>query len=366
VKVKRLRVKFLTWEASQVFQTVMLGMLVAFSIAACSNQSQSELNTNQEQRNSKTSSSQCQSVRHDRGETKICDRPQKIVALGSTMLENLLALEVQPVAYADYFSLPFSKFDRPSQQIPYLGKKVTNRPINLGSSDRPSLETIAKLKPDLIIGTVEENSDKYDLLSQIAPTLLFNYAKDDEWQQQIQIIANVLGRSDRAKGVIANNSKRLAETKKALQPVVNKHPKLLVLGSDRLEQNLQIDPYNHDSNCSGLLEKIGFELVFPPNSEKQESKGGQVSLEILPQLDADSIVVQGWNSDFSNLEDDLVNRQLQNVKQEWNSNAIAQSLTASKEDRVYFTSAYLCRAIPGPIGTEIFLNQLRQQLLQKS
>lgn len=353
MKVKKIQVNFLEKKAIGILPTIMLGMLITFLTVSC---------TNQEQSNTKASSSQCQSVRHDRGETKICDRPQKIVALGSTMLENLLALEIQPVGYADYFSLPVSKFDRPSQQIPFLGEKVTNQPINLGSADRPSLETIAKLKPDLIIGTVEENSDKYDLLSQIAPTLLFKYAKDDEWQQQIKIIANVLGLSDRAEGVIAKNSKRFAETKKALQPVVKTYPSMLVLGSDRLEQNLQIDPYNHDSNCSGLLEKIGFELVFPPNSNKQQSQGGKVSLEILPQLDADSIVVQGWNSDFSNPSEDLVDRQLQNVKQEWNSNAIAQSLTASKANRVYFTSAYLCRAIPGPIGTEIFLDRLRQQL----
>jgi iron complex transport system substrate-binding protein len=356
MKVKLFQINFLEKKASKILPTMMLGMLITFLTVSC---------TNQERRNTKASSStQCQSLQHDRGTTEICDRPVKIVALGTTMLEFLLALDVQPVGYADYFSLPVSKFDRPSQQIPFLGKKVTSQITNLGSADNPSLETIAKLKPDLILGTVAENQSQYALFSQIAPTLLFTYAEDEEWQQQFRLIAKVLGKSDRAEPIIANYSKQLAETKKALQPVVKTHPSMLVLGSDRLEQNLQIDPYNHDSNCSGLLEKMGFEIVFPPNANKQESKGGNVSLELLPQLDADSIFVQGWDRDFSNLSQDLVDRQIVNLKQQWNSNAIAQSLTASKNNRVYFTSAYLCRAIPGPIGTEIFLNQLRQKLIR--
>lgn len=332
----------------------MLGMLTVL-VVACNNgdrRNYSEI----------SSTTNCQSLQHDQGETKICGQPQKIVALGPNMLEILLALGVQPVGYADYFPLPFSKFDRPSQQIPFLGKRVTSQPINVGSADDPSLETIAQLQPDLILGDVYSNQDEYDLLSKIAPTLLFTYAVDDKWQEQIRSIAKAIGKSEQAEQVIAKHTERVAQAQKALQPIVSQYPKVLLLGSQRLEQGIEIDPYNHDSYCSALMQDLGFQIVFPPNSEGKEAQGGNVSLELLPQLAADSIFIQADNRDFSNPGKDLVNDQIASVKQQWNNNAIAQSLPASKSDRVYFTSAYLCRALPGPIGAEIFLNRLQQQL----
>ena len=51
------------------------------------------------------------------------------------------------------------------------------------------------------------------------------------------------------------------------------------------------------------------------------------------------------------------------MKQAWAKNAIAQSLDASKSDRVYFIPAYLCLGLPGTIGTELYLEELERQLL---
>ena len=310
-----------------------------------------------------SSSNDCQSIKHDRGTTEVCNQPQKIVAIGPNMLELLLALDIQPVGYADYFALPARKFDRPSQQIPFLGEKVTSQPLNVGTADNPNLETIAQLQPDLILGGVASNKDEYDLLSQIAPTLLFTYAIDDAWQDQIRTIAKAVGKTTVAERVINEHSQRIAQTKQALQPVVAQYPQFLLIGSEELSQGIQIDPYNHDSFCSGLLEDVGFKMVFPPDSKEQEGVGGNVSLEILSELEADSIMLQGYNSKFNDVEDDLLEHQTGKIKQQWNNNAIAQSLPTSKSDRVYFTSAYLCRALPGSIGTEIFLEQLQEQLL---
>jgi ABC-type Fe3+-hydroxamate transport system substrate-binding protein len=90
------------------------------------------------------------------GETQVCGQPQKIVALSPHLLDLLLSLDHQPAGYAEVF--PFHKgkyFDNPSQQIPYLGDRVTSQPINLGNRNEPSLERLIKLKPDLILGEVE-------------------------------------------------------------------------------------------------------------------------------------------------------------------------------------------------------------------
>ena len=280
-----------------------------------------------------SASNDCQNIEHDRGITEICNQPQKIVAIGPNMLELLLVLDIQPVGYADYFALPAEKFDRPSQQIPFLGEKVTSQPLNVGTADNPNLETITRLQPDLILGGVASNKDEYDLLSQIVPTLLFTYAVDDKWQDQIKAIAQAVGRTENAERVINEHSERIAQTKQKLQPIVAQYPRFLLIGSEQLEQGVQIDPYNHDSFCSGLLEDMGFEMVFPPDSRGQEGKGGAVSIEVLSQLEADSIMVQRYNSKFNDIEDDLLKHQTAAIEQQWNNNAIAQSLDASKGDK---------------------------------
>lgn len=336
-------------------QAIAIGIIILCLTVACGSRDSNN--------SSVSPSTNCQSVQHDRGETQVCDRPQKIVAIGPNMLEILLALGVQPIGYADYFPLPFPKFDRPSQQILFLGEKVTGEPTNIGSADNPSLEAIARLQPDLILGDVYANEDEYKLLSQIAPTLLYTYPVDDTWQEQMRSIAQVLGKTEQAQSAIAEHARRIARNKEVLKPIVAQYPRVLLLGSERLEQGIQIDPYNHDSSCSQLLTDLGFDLVVPANTEGKEGQGGNVSLELLPQLDADSIVVQAYSTDFSNTKGDALDNQILSVKQQWQDNAIAQSLNASKSDRVYFTSAYLCRALPGPIGAEIFLDRLQQQLL---
>jgi iron complex transport system substrate-binding protein len=92
----------------------------------------------------------------------------------------------------------------------------------------------------------------------------------------------------------------------------------------------------------------------------------KISIESLPQLDSDLIILQGYNfSQVDKLADagNIDNHQLKDIKQEWNNNAIAKSLRASKEGRVYFIPSYICYGFPGPIGAELILDQLRQQLL---
>ena len=62
------------------------------------------------------------------------------------------------------------------------------------------------------------------------------------------------------------------------------------------------------------------------------------------------------------LSDWLETHQVQTIKQSWEANAIAQSLTASQENRVYFATFYKWNGLNGPIGAELILEQLRQFL----
>lgn len=349
---------------SRAIKLSLLGFCSTLLIAACSSdapkQAKSASNTNT---GLAAKASECRVVKHELGETKVCGQPQKVVAFGPYMLDLLLSLGVQPAGYADVF--PWHRgtyFDKPSQQIPYLGSRVTSKPLNLGVRDAPSLEALSRLKPDLILSEAGGMESSYPLLSQIAPTLLFEHRTvKDRWQQSIQAIAQALGRSEQVPRVIRSHNQLLAAARAELAPVVAAHPHLLLLGGNQLNENILV--FNRNGYIGGLLADVGFQIVSLPSQDKT-AQGTFVSSELLPSFKAaDTVIVLGYNLDPTAHQGNVLENQLKNMKQEWNKNALARSLPASQEGRVYFVTYYLWNGLNGPIGAELILKELRQLLL---
>ncbi|ABW31689.1 ABC transporter substrate-binding protein [Acaryochloris marina] len=303
----------------------------------------------------------CRTITHDLGETEVCGQPQKVVTIGPNLLELLLALEVQPIAHAEYFPFPSRQFDQPDQQIPYLGKYLTRQPDNVGTAESPSLEAIAKLKPDLILADSIKNKDEYELLSKIAPTLLFDYSgAGSAWQTDLEALGQALQKADKATTMVAESQQQVAKLKQELQPIVAKDPKVLLLLSEQLSQGVRLETAN--SSCGALLEDVGFEVVVPADLSQSQEPSHVISLESLTNLDMDWILIEGFSSQNTAKTPTPEEQQVKAIKTEWSENAIAQSLPPSKEGKVYFTPVYLCHALLGPIGTEVFLSDLYQQL----
>lgn len=359
-----LRILASSW-VSRAITLLMLGMFTTLLIVAC-NSNAPNRTTSGDTANSTLpeNASNCRIVKHDMGETQVCGQPQKIVALSPHLLDLLLSLDRQPAGFAEVF--PFHKgkyFDNPSQQIPYLGDRITSQPINLGNRNEPSLERLIELKPDLIVGEVGNNRQAYKLLSQIAPTLLWDdRTAKGKWQQSIRQLAQAVGDEQQAETVIAAYNQRITSARAEFAPIVAAHPHLLLLGANRLSSDLAIVTGN--GYLGELLEGLGFQFVSAP-LRTNVARVTSVSLELLPQLrTADMIFILGHDlsPNRKNLTS-VLDSQTSAIQQEWNNNAIAQTLKASKENRVYFVTYYLWNGFNGPIGAELILNQLRQILL---
>jgi len=148
--------------------------------------------------------------------------------------------------------------------------------------------------------------------------------------------------------------------------VVAVNPKLLLLNSGELRDIYLVT--NRTGICRSLLEELGFQIVSPPNFPKNPpSHLVPISLEAIPQLNqADLAILLGNN--FTRLNqfrqtNNFEDAQLTNLKQAWSKNAIAQSLNVSKSGKVHFIPTYLCLGLPGSIGTNLYLNELKKQLL---
>lgn len=336
------------------FSVLIVGIVLA--IAACQKKADHEsLNSP-----SASNSANCRTIQHQQGETEICGKPQQIVVLGPFVLEPLLALGIQPVAYADQAVWHRGNYDQPGQQIPYLGEYVTQPLINVGMASQPTIEEIVQLKPDLILGTDFNNAEQYKTLSQIAPTVLLQW---DDVDTNINAISQAIGQPEKAKSILVEAQNKIAAATEEFAAFSTANSNVLLLSSSRLEE-VYMGNTAHGL-CSTLLTDLGFNLVSIEGlRENRPGAPVPVSLETLAQIEGvDLIILLG--SDLSKLEtpDSFREHQLAGLKQAWEENAIAQSLDASKAERVYFIPAYLCLGLPGPIGTELYLEELQEQLL---
>lgn len=307
----------------------------------------------------------CRTVAHSLGETEICGQPQKIVVLGPYLLEQVLALGEQPAGYADHMVLHQGDYTDPARQIPYLGDRVTTQPVNVGLAYQPSIEAILGVQPDLILSP-DYNASQYATLSGIAPTLVFDVAGG---QTHLQEIGQALNQGDRAQALVAATENRVKAAQAEFAAVVAEHPDVLMLSSGDAQTFSLISSSN--SFCGALVKELGFQLLYPSGLQEAEIRTpAEVSLEALPELNgADSVILLGFNWDIpmqSTAGSEFTSHQLNRLKQAWANNAIAQSLNASKAGRVYFIPAYLCLGLPGPIGTELYLDELKTQILSPS
>ncbi|EAZ90636.1 ABC transporter substrate-binding protein [Crocosphaera chwakensis] len=356
---------------SRIIKLIFLNLITSLVIIACS----SSDTTVQQTPNTNQSNNDCRTIEHALDTTKICGQPEKIVVLSPHHLDLLLSLGYQPTAYGFSYAMPGTpqpenKFDNPSQQIPYLGEQVTTQPINLGLGSEPSLEKLAALKPDVIFGEIR-NKGSYDLLKQIAPTFIWDVrTMGGQWQETIKDMAKILGEEEKAEQAIATHQKAIDNARKDLASVVEKHPNLLLLGMSNLQNQVAVIQPN--TYLGEVIQGVGFEMVSLPSVE---GKGPSVpiSIEALPQLnEADIIIVLGYSADIEETLETSSEKSLNSfvqisqskpAQQAWQSNKIANSLKASQNDRVYFTTYYLWNGLNGPNGTQLILEQLRDFLL---
>ena len=356
---------------SKILKLMFLAFITSWVVLACS----SSDTTVQQTSNTNQSNNNCRTIEHALDTTEICGQPEKIVVLSPHHLDLLLSLGYQPAGYGFPYATPGTpqpedKFDNPARQIPYLGDQVTTQPVNLGLGGEPSLEKLAALKPDVIFGEIR-NKGSYDLLKQIAPTLIWDVRTvGGQWQQTIKDMAKVLGDEQRAEKAIATHQKAIDEARQDFASVVEKYPKLLLLGMSRLQD--QVAVIQPDTYLGEVMQGVGFEIVSLP-SVKTNKPSVPISVEALPQLnEADIIIVLGYSPDSEatidtssekSLDSFVQTSQSKSAKQSWQSNKIANSLEASQSDRVYFTTYYLWNGLNGPNGTQLILEELRDFLL---
>lgn len=142
-------------------------------------------------------SGQTRTVEHSAGTTKVPAEPGRIVALGGIYAANLISLSLTPAAAGDDVDVELGMVEE------LLPEDLDLSEIErIGDSYEPNLESVAAVEPDLILGD-EFHEEVYDQLSGIAPTVLVEYISNGGWRERFLDVAQVVGRTGRAREVEA-------------------------------------------------------------------------------------------------------------------------------------------------------------------
>ncbi|PSN19320.1 iron-siderophore ABC transporter substrate-binding protein, partial [filamentous cyanobacterium CCP5] len=175
-----------------------------------------------------------------------------------------------------------------------------------------------------------------------------------------------LGDESKAEEALSELEQDIATTRANFQSIVEDAPKALVLAANRLVGG-NIFAITSQSYLGELMEELGFELVAPENGKNS----APLSLEALPELnEADHIFVLGYSMGDESAQqpddpDQLLQQQTAGIEADWQENAIAQSLSATKANQVYFRTYLLWNGLNGPIGTRLVLQEIEQMLMQR-
>ena len=248
-------------------------------------------------------------VQHKLGTTKLNSKPKKIAVLELSFLDSLHNLDIDPVAIAD---------DGESNKVTDVtnGEKIDY--VSVGDRKEPNLEELSSMDLDLIIADTSSPSELYEDLNKIAPTIVLDSIDSsyDEYIENFETIAEIVGKEDVAKAKIEEAEKVLSDVKDKAKDKVSDEEVLTVS-----PKNDEYTAHTSSSFVGQVLEKAGFK-----NAIQSDDREASLSLEQLVEINPDIIVY---------MRDDIDTT----IYTEWKDTELYKSLDAVKNNKVYTTVA---------------------------
>lgn len=277
-------------------------------------------------------------IRHELGETRVPENPERLLVLDLSLLDMALALGVVPAGASPIF--PTER--EPGPFVSYLGEEVEGVEV-VGEPGQPNLETVANFGPDLIVGSSFLMEEVYDQLSEVAPTVAMDTFNSARWKETtFPLLGETLGRSEEVGEVLSRYEERVEEVRSVVGDPEEIEASSVSAYDDRLTINGTAHP-----GCL-VLEDVGFSRPEAQRFELSEDDltSAAISEERIPDMDGDAIFV-GSVSDAA----------LENLR----DNPLWQRLEAVREGRVYEVGqeAWI---FPGPSAANSVLDDIEKSL----
>lgn len=139
-------------------------------------------------------------IEHKYGSTTIEEEPKRVVTVGFSDHDPVLALGVVPVGLRKWYG------DYERGVWPWAEELLGGAAPEVLGSEELNFEQIAALRPDVILGLYVGLEDgEYEKLSQIAPTVAQSGEYADfgtPWKEMTRVAGKVLGKADEAEDLV--------------------------------------------------------------------------------------------------------------------------------------------------------------------
>lgn len=266
-------------------------------------------------------------VKHAEGTTEIKARPQRVVALDTDAVDDLVSLGIKPVG------MTTSKGANPIPDylVPLVGQVQT-----VGELNQPNLEAIAALKPDLILSSKLRHDKLYPQLSQIAPTV-FSIRPGFTWKGNFSLVADSIGEETRAEQVMGEYQKHVAELKNQV-------------GGDKTISLVRFMPgkirlYGNKSLIGVILTDAGLKR---PQKQNIDELAAEISAENISEADGDLLFWTSYGTPDATGETSVIQ------STGWkNLSAVSSGHAHRVNDDTWFLGL-------GPTGANLIVKDLKQ------
>ena len=248
-------------------------------------------------------------VEHKFGSTTVEREPERVVTVGYTDQDAVLALGVVPVGVGDFLG-GYDWRERPWAQEALGGaqpKVVSGQQINF--------EAVAAQRPDLIIAiNAGLKQADYDKLARIAPTVAQSGEYIDfgmPWEEQTMLVARALGREQRGREVVDSLQAKFAKVREEHPEFEGRSAILAYGGPDGY------GAYATGDTRSRFFTDLGFELPEKVDELAGESFFTEFSQEQFRLPDQELVAMYGSEQDVL-------------------ANPVVKRLDAAQKDRMVF------------------------------
>jgi iron complex transport system substrate-binding protein len=283
---KRGEKKMKKWSLITILLTVLL------VLAACGSKEES---TTEAKNSSGNEESKEVTVKHELGETKVKQNPEKVVVFDFGVLDTLDELGVE-VAGVPQATIP-----------PYLEKYSSSDYTNVGSLKEADFEAISSMKPDVIFISARQ-SEMYEEFAKIAPTVYVqtdytNYM--ESFTNNMETIAEIFDKEDEMKKELEDVQAEVDSIKEKTGGLDSKA--LILMGNEG-----EVSAYGPGSRFGILHDVFGFK---PSDENIEESTHGQnVTFEYVLEQNPDVLFVIDRDAAFdpnASVKDSIENELVQ-------------------------------------------------------
>jgi iron complex transport system substrate-binding protein len=279
-------------------------VLLVLALAACGDDDDSSSPSS-----TKTAGAFPVKVQHKYGTTEVKEAPKRVVTVGYTDQDAVLALGVVPVGVGDFLG------GYEWRKRPWAQAALKDASPKVVSGQQINFEAVAAQRPDLIIAiNAGLKKADYEKLTKIAPTVAQSGDYIDfgmPWEEQTLLVGRALGREAEAEKVAARVRAKFESVRNQHPEFAGKRAILAYGGPDGY------GAYAAQDTRSRFLADLGFKT--PPEVDKlaKQSFFVQFSQEQFRLMDQDVVLMYGKREDVLD-------------------NPVFKRLDAVREDRVIY------------------------------